>query len=238
MDTTALQGLGFSKSEVIVYVMLVEAGSTKVGPIIDKSGLASSVVHRALNSLIDKGLVKFIKKGKIKYYEAVEPKALLDYIEDKKLDVLSFVKELETKKALEREKQEAEIYEGTKGITSLLYELIENTKQGEEYLFFTVNVEEKNEEIQKFFIRYDAKRKEKGLLIKGLAPKSLEPLFKQRKYLKMKFTDYPIPSNISICNNKVAIFSWGEKPVGYLIKSKQVTKMFTDLFNTIWQEQT
>ena len=234
MGAKILQELGFPESETKVYIFLLESGSTKVGPIIDKSNLASSVVHRALNSLKDKGLINYIKKGKIKYYQAEDPKVLIEFIENKKKEVLDLVKELEIKR-VPKEKQEAEIFEGIKGITSLLYELIKDAKEDDEYLFFTVNVEEGNEEIQSFFKKYDAKRKEKGLIVKGLASKNLKPLFKGRN-LKIKFTNYPIPSNISICNNKVAIFSWGDKPIGYLINSKQVSKMFKDLFHSIWNK--
>ena len=36
MDTKILEGLGFSESEIKVYTFLLESGSTKVGPIIDK----------------------------------------------------------------------------------------------------------------------------------------------------------------------------------------------------------
>ena len=157
---------------------------------------------------------------------------MIEFIENKKSDVMNLVKELEIKK-IPKEKQEAEIFEGIKGITSLLYELIRDAKSKDEYLFFTVNVEGDNEKIQKFFRKYDAKRKEEGLIVKGLASKKLKDLFKGRN-LRMKFTDYPIPSNISICNNKVAIFSWGDKPIGYLINSKQVYKMFKDLFHSVW----
>ena len=185
-----------------------------------------------LNSLKDKGLINYIEKGLIKYYQAEDPKILIEFIENKKNEVLDLVKELEIKK-IPKEKQEAEIFEGIKGITSLLYELIKEGKEDDEYLFFTVNVEEENEEIQTFFRKYDTKRKQKALIVKGLASKNLKSLFKGRN-LKMKFTDYPIPSNISICNNKVAIFSWGDKPIGYLISSKQISKMFTDLFHSVW----
>ena len=232
MNIKVLEDLGFSDSEIEIYGFLLESGSTKVGPIIDKSNLASSVVHRALNSLKDKGLINYIKKGLIKYYQAEDPKILIEFIENKKNEVLDLVKELEIKK-IPKEKQEAEIFEGIKGITSLLYELIKEGKEEDEYLFFTVNVEEENEEIQTFFRKYDTKRKQKALIVKGLASKNLKSLFKGRN-LKMKFTDYPIPSNISICNNKVAIFSWGDKPIGYLISSKQISKMFTDLFHSVW----
>ena len=177
MDLSALENLGLSKGEIKVYFTLLETGSTKVGMIIEKSGLASSAVHNSINSLIEKGFVSYIKKGKIKYYRAVAPKQLIDYIDDKKNKILQIIPELEKRQKLEKEKQEAEIFEGAKGIMTMLNLFIENSKKGNEYLFFAINVKEQNEEIQKFFISYDTKRKDKGLIIRGLAPKELKKLY-------------------------------------------------------------
>ena len=234
MDTSILGNVGLSKGEINVYLTLLELGTTKVGPIIEKSGMASSAVHNSINSLKDKGLISYIKKGQIKFYQAVQPKQLVDFIENKKKKIIEILPELEMKQKLAVEKQEAEIFEGTKGIITMLNLLIENTTKRDEYLFFAINIIGQNEEIQQFFLSYDIKRKEKGLIIKGLASKSLKKFFEKRKILKMKYPHFPIPSNISICNNKIAFFSWEEKPVGYLIESKQIAEMYKDFFHQIW----
>jgi len=64
MDTQILEDLGLTNAEIRVYVALLELGSSSAGKIIEKSGLQNSVVHRALNSLIEKGLISYIKEGK------------------------------------------------------------------------------------------------------------------------------------------------------------------------------
>lgn len=235
MEISILEDLGLSKGEIKVYLTLLRLGSTKVGKIIEKSNMASSAVHNSLNSLIDKGLIFFTKSGKIKYYQAVPPKQLVDFIEDKKKKILKILPELEAEQTLSKEKQEAEIFVGTKGVTTMLNLLIENSKRGDEYLFFAVNVEEHNEEIQRFFLNYDAKRRAKELIVKGLVPKELKSLFEERSILRMKYTKFPIPSNISIFKNKTALFSWGEKPIGYIITSEQISDMFKNFFDSIWK---
>ncbi|HLD15700.1 MAG TPA: helix-turn-helix domain-containing protein [Candidatus Nanoarchaeia archaeon] len=235
MDTSILEGLGLSKGEIGVYITLLEIGTTKVGKIIEKSGMASSAVHNSINSLVEKGLVSYIKKGKIKSYQATPAKNILDFIDEKKKKFLEVLPELEAKQKFAKEKQEAEIFKGIKGILSMLNIQIEDTNNGDEYRFFATQLEGKNEEIQKFFRRYDAKRAEKGLIIKGLAPSNLKSLFQGRKVLKMKYTDNPIPSDISICKDKVALISWGENPVGYLIISKQIFEKFKRFFDETWK---
>ena len=61
-----LQEIGFTKAEATVYLNLLKLGKTKSGSIIKLSGLQSSVVHNALNTLIDKGFVSYVLEGKIK----------------------------------------------------------------------------------------------------------------------------------------------------------------------------
>lgn len=236
MDTTALEGLGLSKGEISVYLSLLELGETKIGAVIEKSGMASSAVHNSVNNLIEKGLISYIKKGKIKYYQSAPPKQILDFIEDKKKNLQNILPQLEERRRKTKEKQEAEIFEGVKGVMTMLNILIEDAKRKDEYLFFPINVKEQNKEIQKFFEMYDVKRKAKDLIVKGLSPLPIKNLFEKRKILNMKYPGFPIPSNISICNGKIAFFSWGEKPIGYLIKSQQISDMYRDFFHQVWDK--
>ncbi len=235
MDLSILEGLGLSKGEIKVYLTLLEIGLTKVGRIIEKSGIASSAVHNSLNTLLEKGLISYIKKGKIKYYKAVSPKQLVDFIEEKKNKVLEILPQLEEKQKLSEDKNESEIFEGIKGITTMLNILIEDAKKSDEYLFFSVYVKEKNEEIQKFFRSYDMKRKERGMIVRGLAPKELKPLFVKRKILNMRYPNFPILSDTGICNDKIVFISWDEKPIGYLIHSKQISDKYREFFNKTWK---
>jgi sugar-specific transcriptional regulator TrmB len=234
MDTSILGDLGLSKGEITAYIALLQLGQTKVGAIIEKSGMASSAVHNAINTLTEKGLVSHIKKGKIKYYSAAQPKQIANFIQEKKEKFLEILPELELKAKKEEDKQDAEIFEGIKGILTILNELIEDAKKGDKYLFFATYITNKEKEIQEFFERYDIKRERKGLNIKGLAPLELKPLFVKRKMLHMKYPKFPIPADTSICNNKIALISWGEKPVGYLIKSKELAEKYSVFFDQAW----
>ncbi len=234
MDIAVLEEFGLSKGEIKVYITLLQLDATKVGMIIEKSGMASSAVHNALNSLLEKGFISFIKKGKIKNYQTIPPKQILRFIEEKKKRFLDVLPHLESLQKLQQEKQEAEIFVGWRGVISMLDLFIENAKKGDEYLFFASHAPPHNEEIQKFFERYDFKRKEKGLIVKGLAPRELKPLFVKRVFLKMKYPSSPLPSNISIFKEKVILISWSEKPVGYLIISREIARIFRDFFYAAW----
>ena len=114
--------------------------------------------------------------------------------------------------------------------------LIEDTKSRDEFLFFSADQSEKNEEIQKFYKMYDSKRKEKKLIVRGIAPKKIRYLFKNRKRINMKYVDFPIPENVGLCNDKMAIITWENKPKAILITSKQIVKKQRLFFNNVWME--
>ena len=235
MEQVILQSLGYTSAEISVYLSLLKLGHVKVGKIIEASGLQSSTVHNTLHFLIENGLVSYILKGKTKIYHAVNPRTILSLLKEKEKRLEEIMPNLESIQKTSEEKQNAEIYEGFNGIISMFEELIKDSKPKEEYLFFTVDVGESNKEIQEFFERYDLKRKAKKIITKGIARTELKPLFKNRPYVKMKYINHPIPSNISICEDKIAMIEWKEKPVGVLIQSKQLAKNQKDFFNDLWK---
>jgi len=237
MDTKPLEDIGLTRAESVVYTTLVKLGATKVGPIIEKSGLQSSVIHNCLHKLLEKGLVNFIRKGKINYYSATNPKNLIDYVEEKKKNIENIVPDLLAQKEMEYGEYGAEIYVGTKGIMNMLLDALDGMERGSERLFFSADVAPRNKEIQRFFSMYAPKVKQRGIKVKGISPRKLKPLYNERTqkgFMQVKYTDKPIPPNISIFKDKIALFMWGEKPIGYLIHSKQLANKYKDFFYTIW----
>ncbi|MEA3429914.1 MAG: helix-turn-helix domain-containing protein [Nanoarchaeota archaeon] len=240
MDTSILEDLGLSKGEIKVYLVLLELGSTKVGQVIEKSRMASSAVHNALNTLTVKGLVTFIKKGKVKYYAAVSPKRLVEFIDEKKRRVLKILPELELKQKLAKQKEEAEVFVGFKGVTSMINYTLDTLKKGDDCLFLAASGSVTlSDSIHKFYKKYDLRRIEKGVKVKGISKKKDKHYFEARlnegAKMEIHYTDLPFPSGINFGKDCIAITSWGDVPVGYLIKSKKITAAFKELFYSLWK---
>lgn len=233
MDTRALEDIGLSAGEIKVYVALLELGPSSAGAILDRAGVQNSVFHLCVNRLVDKGLVSYIRKNRFRLYRAADPDSLLAYVRDKEKQLEDVILELRARQAFGEERQEAEIYEGMKGVMALLNLLIDDARPGDEFLFFAPELK-RSEEIQKFYERYDIRRKDKGLLTKGIAPKALASLFRRRAYVDMKYTDMPVPANTGICNGRMAIVSWTEKPVGVLISSAHIVERQKEFFHALW----
>jgi len=228
-----LEEIGLTPGEVKVYLALLELGSSSAGDIIDKSRLQNSVVHFCLNRLKEKGLVSYIKKGRKRIYTAADPENLLILLEDRKKALKEVLPQLKVKQKLAETKQTAEVFEGTKGLINMYNQLIADAKKGDEYLFFSADIEEKNEEIQNFYRKYDAKRKAKGLIVKGIAPRKLRPWIEGRP-MKVKYIELPI-ANIAIFKDRVVFINWGEIPSGVIMTSKQISDKMRSFFNSLWK---
>jgi HTH-type transcriptional regulator, sugar sensing transcriptional regulator len=237
MDTSILEDIGLTNAEIKVYIALLELGTTTAGPILDKTGLQNSVVHMTLHKLLEKGFATYILKGKTRHYQASDPKNILNFIEQKKKKFETLLPELLIRQKTQ-EKQEAEIYEGIKGFKNAHYEMIEEAKKGDEYLFFSFSQMESEytEQALAFFKDFERERKLRGIAIKGICPRELRNKLLDRDMSTMLFVDFPIPTNISICNDKVIFMPWEDKPITILVHSRQLAESFKNFFYSIWNK--
>lgn len=234
MIEETLQELGLNRRESICYTSLLELGSTTVGKIIKKTGIPSSKIYEILDKLIKKGLVSYVVKGKIKYFQASNPKTLINYINEKKKKLEEVMPQLLLKQKFAK-KQSVEIFEGQKAIFSLFTDLIQDAKPEEPYLVFSINEENKNEAANLFFKNLAVRRKEKKLdvrLLKNIKYYVKEPHTK----VKLKYTEFNLPQGITIFKDTVIIISWLEEPTAIKIQSTTFSQQLKEFFLQLWQQ--
>ena len=76
--------LDLSNTEAKVYLTLLKQGSVTTGTISKDTKFRTSTIYYVLEKLLSRGLVTFIYKSKIKYFQATPPEAYLDFLEEKK----------------------------------------------------------------------------------------------------------------------------------------------------------
>ncbi|MCB9359477.1 hypothetical protein H6503_06090 [Candidatus Woesearchaeota archaeon] len=235
MDKEIFKEIGFTEAETKVYLALLEIGESTAGPILEKTGLQNSTLHKTLKRLVKDGYVSFVIKGKTCHYQATDPEYVLKTIEERKEKFQDIMPEL---KLMQKkvEKQHAEVYEGFRGFKNMVYKLIEDVEKGDEYLFFAFYVRnpEKYEYVFNFYREFDEDRHKKGLKIKGIAPVTLKDMIKQRR-AEVLYVDFPVPSNIGIVRDKVIFTPWEDKMVSFMIHSRQLAESFRQLFYSIWE---
>ena len=240
MEKEKLISLGLTDGEAKVYLALIKLGSSTVGPIVKESKVAYSNIYEILNRLIEKGLTSFIIKEKTKHFQAASPKKLYEYLENKekklakeKESLNKLIPELENLQS-RKEKQEAEIFLGLKGMKTAYERLFENSKEREEYFFFYISQEKYDEMADAFYTRIYQKFKK--LNTKGIAATQYKnSKFIKKTKIKMKFVNFPVPGNIDIFQDKLLLTSWQEAPLAILITSKDISNKFKEYFNSVWK---
>lgn len=236
METKVLEDIGLSKNEINVFIKLLELGETKSGDIIKKSCLQNSAVYNAINSLIEKGLISYIKKSSVKYYKAADPGTILNYIDSKKTEYLNILPELRLRQS-KKEDSGVEYYSTYKGIKTLLFEVKKDAKKGDIMRFFSISNPEEYKKATENVLKIEkTSRKEQGIISKGIFHENVRDLAKKSKVTQKRFVNFPMPPNTQIMNNKVAIISWkNEVPSGILIKSKDFYDSYVEFFEHIWK---
>jgi len=235
MNEQIFQEIGFTSAETKVYLALLKTGQTTAGPLLKETRLQNSTLHKTLHKLVAKGFASFVIKGKTHYYKAADPETVLKFIKEKEIKFESMLPEL---KQLQKpiEKQEAEVYEGFKGFKNMLYEVIKDGQEGDEYLFFSFYTENPDDfdNVYNFYKDFEKERKKLGLIVKGLAPSKIKHKFKRREIKNIKFVDFPIPLNISVFRNNVIFTPWEDKQISFMIYSKQLAESFRQYFYSIY----
>jgi len=233
MDTGILEQIGFSKSEVIVYVALLSCGQTKSGKIITKTGLQSSVVHNALNTLKEKGFASHILEGRIKKYIALDPKLISKYLDAKKREFELILPQLEALKNKSVDISSSEIYYGYNGLLAATLKMIESSKE-KIWKYFVGKNQLYSKEDLKFFHKSDLIKKDRGLIVRGISEESGRKMMEGNKS-KVKYTHLGVPPAMNIFGEFVLIFSLSDKPVGILINSKEISNQYHELWDRLWK---
>lgn len=95
MYNEQLQELGLSLNEARIYEVLLKAGEASVGRIAKLSNIHRRNIYDTLQRLIERGLVFEIRNNTENRFQAVDPKKLLELVEEKYLSINKILPSLE-----------------------------------------------------------------------------------------------------------------------------------------------
>ena len=82
-----LTNLGLTQGEAKVYLAMIQIGPSRVGKIVEISGVSQSKVYNVLDRLILKGLASYNLQDNIKHFQSLEPSRLHEYIQRKEDEI-------------------------------------------------------------------------------------------------------------------------------------------------------
>lgn len=249
MKADLLEEIGLTKSEVKVYLALLDLGSSTTGKIVDKSKASSSKIYEILDKLIQKGLVSFIIKSGVKHFEAASPERILDYMKEKEdkihqqsKDLKELIPELELKQKLSRYKSEATIFKGVEGAKTAFDDILKTMKKGDTY--HVLGAMGKDTPFFGFIKQYHIRRSKKGIklqILYGAEGKAWSEEIKHLPHTEIKFAPSQFFSTASILMyaNKTLITVGQTKDITlFRIESKEVTESFRTQFKLLWNQDT
>lgn len=249
METKILEEIGLTKTEIKLYLALLELGQSTTTSVIKKSEVPASKVYEFLNRLIKKGLVSYVIKSNKKYFSASPPESLMSFLKEKKEKISEQEKQIsilipqlnQTKNKEDR--IGAEVYEGLKGIKSIYEKILASLKKGEtQYVLGAPK--QANEKIEGYLLEWHKRRIKKGINCKYIYNSDSKEYGEVRENMKNTEVRY-LPNNIisptwtEIFNEYIFIgHIKGPNAVLFLIKDKEIAKNYLNYFNLIWKQCT
>ncbi len=246
MNIRIFEEIGLTSGEIKVYLALLKIGQSSTGGIAKESQVSRSKVYNILDKLTKKGLVGHLLKGEITYFKAMEPKRIIDYMEEKnkkfnqqKEIIQKMLPELESKQKSAKSKTEATLYEGFKAIKNFYLNILDELSSKDIYYVIGATYGENKLGIKEFFENYHRQRAKKKIKIKMLANYNTEKDLVKTTYLnaEIKFLPQYLISNMIIVfyKTKSFIFFLSKEPVGFLIENEEITKGFKSYFDVFWR---
>jgi len=232
-----LKEYGLSDNEVKVYLASLMLGTAKANEIAKKADLLRTTTYEVLKSLAEQGLVSYVIKSGVKYFEAAGPNKLIRILEDKKDKIATILPDLESLKKSVTEKPNLELYEGKAGLKTILDDIIKSKPKellqlGSGKVF----------EILQFYFPHWIKRRvknkifarilqQKTEIIESYRPRDKKEL-RELRYLPKSFK---INTHINIYSNKIAFLTLKEEEIiGVIIENKEIAETQRSLFEFLW----
>lgn len=235
-----LKRTGLSSNESKIYLTLLRIGSSKAGKISKEVHINRTTTYDVLKILLEKGLISYVIKANNKWFEAVDPKGLLDILKEKENDLQRILPELQKINNSPKEKHNVKLFYGYKGIKSVFQDIIKTSKDvmildsecsmPDKILYYTQYFVK---QLNKKKIRIRHLVREDTEVRKRWEDKSVLPSkFTQVKFVPLKFKTNSV---IDIYGDKVAIIIWSEPPEAVIMQNKSVAENFRNYFEMLWK---
>jgi len=227
---SVLEKMGFSPNEIKVYLTLNDYGSTKAGRVAKLAKIDRSSCYNSLKSLTEKGLVSYVSIGKVKWFQVVGPKRLLDYLREQEEDLKEVLPELHARHKTGKLEGQVRLFKGVKGIKTIFLDIIRSG--GDNFVFGSEGqFSERVPEFSKQFSRLKKENKIHTKLIIRTERKKTNSASTEYRYLP-NVAESPAVTNIY--GDKIAIVIWTDEPEGIIIENAAAAKAYKSYFDFMW----
>ncbi|MFA5155013.1 MAG: helix-turn-helix domain-containing protein [Patescibacteria group bacterium] len=232
---------GLTEKQAKIYLACLELGKAKVPEIARKSGIKRTTAYGILDELAALGLVSLFSKGKMKFFQAQEPGAILGIIENRKKVMEAILPDLNHLLASYGLRPRLQFFEGREGVKRIYEDTLKcRSKKVQQIVRVKDFIEFAG---RQFSASYIKRRAENNIVSYALHPKSddvHDEVYGQESDRWKRHVRYLPPnmfyaSMIMIYDFKVAMISTTAENFGFIIESKEFSNTLRSYFDFLWQ---
>ena len=227
-----------SKNEAKVYLALLSHGLSTANDVAKQCGVHRTNVYDAIKGLIKKSAAASIIKNKVTFYEATDPKNLMNLLKEKELRLASILPELSIQQDTAPSGSDIRIVEGNQAIRDVLDHLLEKKKERVVYGGPKEVAKYLGEGWLKDYHERRVKMKVPMKIIYNTTATERIEFIKKQEYAEVRALpeDFNTLIATTICDDEVMIDFWSENPViGIVIKNKKVADTYIKYFTLLWK---
>lgn len=237
-----LKNIGLSKAEAKLYLSMIKLGSSTAGAITKETGLRKSTVYESLSRLLEKGLVSYVIKNNIKFFEAADPDMLVDFIDEKKREleeskseIKKIVTDLKSLRSQLKPHAEAHVFLGIEGFKTMRRDVLKHAK-GEHLLLGAISREPVV--MPHFWTYFNKERIRLGIKMRILHQLNTREKPVRSEMIDIRFLpkEITIPTVINIYGDRVVSLLWKENyPVCFMLINKDIADAYRKYFEILWK---
>jgi sugar-specific transcriptional regulator TrmB len=239
-----LRNLGLSEKESQVYLAALKIGSAPMQKISNVSGVNRATTYVLVGSLMRRGLMTSVSRGKKRLFTAEDPSKLLVFLEKEKLsldtkqkavsEVLPILQSIFDATHHGDEKPRVKFYEGKQGLTAVRDEFLK-AKKKEIFSIYSIeriddifSVEERKKFTEK---RIQKRIKSHAIYSSKTGAVEVKSPFTELTSLDMK--NYSANVDVSVFDNKVVLTSLDEPIMSVIIENEAMAESISQILSMV-----
>jgi len=240
---SSLEQIGLSRNEAFVYINTLKLGTAKASEIAKKSKVKREACYYILKLLMEKGFISEVIKSGVKYYSAIEPKRIMQIIEEEKKDkeeaIKPFISELELLQRTSLIKPKIEFYEGLEGLKTAASIMVMRKNQIIDCYFPHKILKY----VPYFHPQFRRRRREMNVRLRVIVEKTNETIEDLKKHDQEEFRQTRFSEIVSGMDSAYYILSDGililkandKEQLGIYLKEESTAKLQKRIFDLLWK---
>ena len=244
---SGLESIGFEKNDAKVFVELAGLRSATAGQIAKSRGMSRRSVYDALDRMLKKGLVAYVLKNGVKYFQPADFERIEALARKKESDISSVLSsilpKLQSSVIESSSDSPVEVYVGKEGVKTILANSLE-LMEGKEMLGYGGNGRISSI-VPMAMARWQLKRIEAGIKMRAIyndtdiSRERVAEMKKEKhdKLMKIRISPMKEASNLGtwICGDRVVLWLTVENPIAISISNKEIADGFRKHFEYLWE---